>query len=54
MLYQFFSSVSGVVSDIIPENTIHGKLKCAVIKNDFKELEEERNRVEIKTKRRIY
>ncbi len=45
-----FSSVSGVVSDIIPENTIHGKLKCAVIKNDFKELEEERNRVEIKTK----
>lgn len=45
-----FSSVSGVVSDIIPENTIHGKLKCAVIKNDFKELEEERNRIEIKTK----
>ena len=45
-----FSSVGGVVSDIIPENTIHGKLKCAVIKNDFKELEEERNRVEIKTK----
>lgn len=45
-----FSSVSGVVSDIIPENTIHGKLKCAVIKNDFKELEEEKNRVEVKTK----
>lgn len=45
-----FSSVSGVVSDIIPENTIHGKLKCAVIRNDFKELEEERNRIEIKTK----
>lgn len=45
-----FSSVSGVVSDIIPENTIHGKLKCAVIKNDFKELEEERNRVVVKTK----
>lgn len=45
-----FSSVSGVVSAIIPENTIHGKLKCAVIKNDFKELEEERNRVEVKTK----
>lgn len=45
-----FSSVSGVVSAIIPENTIHGKLKCAVIKNDFKELEEEKNRVEVKTK----
>lgn len=45
-----FSSVSGVVSDIIPENTIHGKLKCAVIKNDFKELEEERKRIDIKTK----
>lgn len=45
-----FSSVSGVVAGIIPENTIHGKLKCAVIKNDFKELEEEGKRIDIKTK----